>query len=126
MISAAAASRNPSQNMTMFSPSERVKASTVQPMPLSRPRPELASPDSVLVAIRPVPITISMTRPRRNVHGKRRRRVSGISHAELRAFCMARATPREPITRPITPTARAKPVCCSGVMVLSSSGPITG
>jgi hypothetical protein len=62
---------------------------------------------------------------RSSAHGKPGRSAYGTSHAVLRAFCIAVATPRAPRNVPTRPTTRASPDWCSGPLGLSC-WPITG
>ena len=64
----------------------------------------------IVVAMKPMPITMISAALRSQDHGNPGRRAKGISHAELSAFCSEFATPSAPMKIPITATASAIPV----------------
>ncbi len=96
LISRSTASRNPSQNTTMFSTSDTTTVPIWAAAPPSTLALAPASPDSRVVASRPMPtariraICLSID------HGKPARRENGTPHTVFSAFCAAAATPRAP------------------------------
>ena len=109
VISLAVPSLKPSQNSPKFSTSDTAMASADALAPGRRRTPD-ASPDRVVVTMKPVPTTMIRAALRSQDRGKLGRRAKGIYQTELSAFCTEFDTPSAPMKIPTTATTSAIPV----------------